>query len=162
MRVEFTKTKDGSALLRCERSDGTATWQKKSGPHAAFFPLHDLVHFAVETECGFDRGFYGLIAEGWDIADTDGKGARGRLPVEAIVVEHVVSLFALETIGGRVATPSDFDAALAASCAQNGIEPPRAFSAAELDRVRWAIAELTARYRLLAPGETLVLTYSRN
>ena len=40
-----------------------------------------------ETELGFARGFYGLIAEGWDIAETTGKVARGPLPNEAAEVE---------------------------------------------------------------------------
>jgi hypothetical protein len=159
MRIEFTKAKDGSALLRCVRDDGTSTWQKKGDAQAAYFPLHDLVHFAVETELGLDRGFYGLITAGWEIEETSGKGARGKPPPESIATEHVVSLLALETISGQVATPSDFDAAIAACCAQSGIEPPRAFSDAELVRVRRRIGELIAEYRLLSPGETLTLTY---
>lgn len=159
LRIEFTKAQDGATILRCVRADGTSTWQKKTGAHAAFFPLHDLVHFAVEVELGFTRGFYGLIAEGWDIADTDGKGARGSLPAESLIVEHVVSLLALETISGQVATPSDFDAALAASCTQSGIDPPRAFSAAELGRVRRAFGDLIARFKSLPFGETLTVSF---
>jgi hypothetical protein len=44
----------------------------------------------LETELGFGRGFFGLIAEGWEIEDTTGKGARGPLPDEAKLVEHIV------------------------------------------------------------------------
>ena len=76
-------------MLKCIRADGTTTWQKQSERHAAFFSLHDLTHFAVETTLGLKRAFFGLIAEGWDIEDTTGKGARGPLPAEAIEVERV-------------------------------------------------------------------------
>ena len=71
-------------MLRCVRADGSLTWQKQTDRHAAFFALHDLTHFAVETTLGYARGFFGLIAEGWDFEDTGGKGARGPLPPEAI------------------------------------------------------------------------------
>jgi hypothetical protein len=30
---------------------------------------------------GFARGFLSLIAEGWDIEDTTGKGKHGPLPI---------------------------------------------------------------------------------
>ena len=83
MRVQITKKADGSGVLRCVRDDGSVTWQKQTDRHAAYFALHDLTHFAVETTLGFRRGFFGLIAEGWDIEDTSGKGARGSLPPEA-------------------------------------------------------------------------------
>ena len=83
MRVQITKKADGSGVLRCVRADGSVTWQKQTDRHAAYFALHDLTHFAVETSLGLRRGFFGLIAEGWDIEDTTGKGTRGPLPPEA-------------------------------------------------------------------------------
>lgn len=64
-------------MLRCVRADGSATWQKQESRHAAFFALHDLTHFAVESTLGFQRGFFGLIAQGWEIEETTGKQARG-------------------------------------------------------------------------------------
>src|SRR5580693_10474042 len=92
MRVQFTRRTDGSGVLRCVRDDGSVTWQKNDR-HAAFFAVHDLTHFAVETVLGYRRGFFGLIAQGWDLDDTTGKGARGVLPAEAIEVEKIVGLF---------------------------------------------------------------------
>lgn len=80
MRVQITKKGNGSGVLRCVRAEGSVTWQKQTDRHAAFFALHDLTHFAVETTLGYRRGFFGLIAEGWEIEDTTGKGARGPLP----------------------------------------------------------------------------------
>ena len=86
MRVQITKKADGSGVLRCVRADGSVTWQKQPDRHAAFFALHDLTHFAVETTLGYRQGFFGLVAEGWDFEDTGGKGARGPLPPEAVEV----------------------------------------------------------------------------
>ena len=75
--IRLTKRMDGGSVLRCVRADGSVTWQKQDR-HAAFFALHDLTHFAVESTLGFRDGFFGLVAQGWDIDDTTGKGTRGR------------------------------------------------------------------------------------
>src|SRR5689334_20919582 len=99
LRILLTKRADGAVVLQCTRRDGSATWERhdKYGP---FFSFHDLTHFAVETFFGFRQGFYGLIADGWDIVDTTGKGKRGRLPSESILVEHIVGLLDRERVGG--------------------------------------------------------------
>lgn len=99
MLVEIVKRADGAGVLRCVRDDGSVTWQKQPDRHAAFFALHDLTHFAVETVLGCRRGFFGLVAEGWEIEDTTGKGSRGPLPEEAGSVEQIVGLFDLERSG---------------------------------------------------------------
>ena len=97
--LEFTKRTDRGAVLKCLRDDGSVTWQRVDDKHAAYFPLHDLTHYAVETELGFRRGFYGLIGEAWDIADTTGKTGRGPLPNEALEVEYLVAAFSAERAG---------------------------------------------------------------
>src|SRR5260370_27935721 len=91
-RIEIAKQADGNGVLRGIRQDGSITWQKQTR-HAAYFALHDLTHYAVETSLHYGRGFFGLIAEGWDIEDTTGKGSRGPLPEEAVEVEKIVGLF---------------------------------------------------------------------
>jgi hypothetical protein len=62
--------------------------------------FHDLRHFALETTLGLRLGFFGLIADGWDIADTEGKGPRGPLPGEARFAEQLVGLMDRERLGG--------------------------------------------------------------
>ena len=98
--VTFTARADGSVVLRVRRADGSATWQVHTGAQAGFFPVHDLGHLAVETVLGTRDGFYGLLAAGWDIDETGGKGARGPLPAETLIVEQVVGLLDRERIGG--------------------------------------------------------------
>jgi hypothetical protein len=157
--LQFTKRKDGGALLRCVRADGSATWQRQDDNRAAFFPLHDLIHYAVETELGFGRGFYGLIAGGWDIADTTGKGARGRLPDEAIEVEYVVGSLGAERTGASARTAEEFNHLAAVFAKTRGRPKPRQLTDAELTRVRSRIDELSVRWRALPPGATLELTF---
>ena len=89
LSIQITKRTDGSGVLRCVRADGSMTWQKQKSRHAAFFALHDLTHFAVESALEFRRGFYGLIADGWEIDDTTGKGTRVKFEVKNGVKHRV-------------------------------------------------------------------------
>ncbi len=159
MIIEFAKRKDGNMVLRCIRDDGSSTWQRNEDQHAAFFPIHDLTHYAVETELGYRLGFYGLIAEGWDIAETTGKTHRGALPNEALEVEYLVSAFSAERASGDPATAEEFNQ-LAATFAQAKEMPePRRLSDDELGRVRSAFNALATKWRALSQGETLKLNF---
>src|SRR3954467_6911963 len=157
--LQITKQADNSAVLRCIRPDGSTTWQKQQGDRAAFFPLHDLTHYAVETELGFRRGFYGLIAEGWDIADTTGKTARGPLPEETLEVEYLVSAFSAERAGGAAATAEEFNELAATFASAKGMPRPHHLADDDLARVRTRFAELALQWRAMPHGETLELTF---
>jgi hypothetical protein len=160
LTIEIVKRADGGPLLRCTRRDGSTTWQRQDGRQANFFPFHDLTHFAVETTLGFRTGFFGLIADGWEIAGTGGKGARGRLPAEAIVVEYVVGLFESENVGGAGSLSAEaFNAQLAALAADGRIASARPFADAQLDAVREARGALHARWAALPPGAGLELHF---
>lgn len=152
MRVQITKKADGSGILRCVRDDGSVTWQKQTDRHAAFFALHDLTHFAVETTLGYRRGFFGLIAEGWDIEDTTGKGVRGPLPPEAIEVEGIVGLFFTEGAGGVIWTLEEFNAFAV-------MKGARALSADEIARVKKKRSELFQQWAAVVPGASLELQF---
>jgi len=160
LRVQLTKRADGGVVLRCVRGDGSATWQRQDGPRALFFPFHDLTHFAVETTLGFRRAFYGLIADGWDIDDTGGKGKRGRLPAEAVVVEHVVGLLDRERVGGAAPlSAAEFNAQLEQLAASGRAEGARPFTDAELTAVRQLVDALHGRWAALPVGSTLELVF---
>jgi len=152
VRVQITKRSDGAGVLRCVRADGSATWQKLTDRHAAFFALHDLTHFAVETTLGYRRGFFGLIAEGWEIDDTTGKGARGPLPSEAGEVELIVGLFSAERAGGVIWTVDEFNEFATMTGA-------RKLSFDEIVRVKKKRSELFQQWSAVEPGATLELQY---
>jgi hypothetical protein len=161
LRIQFEKHRDGAVVFRCVRKDGTSTWQKHVGKMALFFPFHDLTHYAVESTFGFSRGFYGLIAEGWDIADTGGKGARGRLPDEAIVVEHFVGLFDTERVGGAPPlTADEFNTILAGLAGADRIGSPPAVTEAQLQATRSRISALYDDLAALQPGASLELSFN--
>ena len=157
--IEFTKRKDGNTVLRCVRGDGSSTWQRNDDEHGRFFPLHDLTHYAVETELGYRQGFFGLIAEGWDIDETTGKGARGGLPDEALEVEHFVSSFTAEWNSHANWSAADFNEQAAAFAKMKRLPEPRSLGEQELKQVRSRFVNLAARWRDLPEGETLRLEF---
>lgn len=159
MIIEFTKRKDGDTLLRCIREDGSVTWQRNENQHALFFPIHDLTHYAVETELGFRRGFYGLIADGWAIEETTGKTDGGPLPEETLEVEYLVSAFSAERAGGTSSTADEFNELAATYARARGMRPPRRLTDEEMARVRARFDALAMEWRSLAPGKTMELAF---
>jgi hypothetical protein len=147
LRIEISRQPDGAVTLRCTREDGSVTWQKQT-KHAAHFVLHDLTHYAVETALGYRRGFFGLIAEGWDAEDTTGKGARGPLPAEAVEVERVVGLFDTERGSGVLWTLEEFNQF-----------SPRALTLENIQSVRALRSALFQQWSALAPGQKMELSF---
>lgn len=161
--IQLTRRADGGASLRCVRADGSATWQRHEGRRAAFFPLHDLTHYAVETTLRCRQGFYGLLADGWSIDETGGKGARGPLPPEALAVEQLVGLLDAERASVRAGASSSAAAEIGAHLATVG--PARGcvspLTDDRLARIRARWEDLAARWAATAAGATLELHFDR-
>jgi hypothetical protein len=132
------------------------TWQKHE-KQAAFYSFHDLTHYAVETVLGLDNGFYGLVADGWDIEDTGGKGKRGKPSAATILVEHVVGLFDRERSGG--VAPLDAAGFSAQVEEMTGLKLKQAFTERQLTAARERIAELHQQWLSIPPGSSLDLTF---
>ena len=145
-------------MLKCVRKDGSVTWQKQD-KHASFFALHDLTHFAVEGVLGFRRGFFGLIAEGWEIEETTGKSSRGPLPIDAVHVESIVGALDTERASGGVWPAEDFNRHLAIHTESAGLPQPRLLSDDDLARIRQRRRELFAQWHAVSPGESLELRF---
>jgi hypothetical protein len=162
LRIRFTKRANGAVILQCVRRDGSATWERHD-KQGVFFSFHDLSHFAVEKVLGFRKGFYGLIVDGWDIAETTGKGARGKLPSESILVELVVGLLDRERVGG--ASPlsaAEFNAQVAEFVANDQLDATRILSEVELMAVRQRIQALQSQWAEVPPGSSFELVFDRN
>ena len=85
LTIRIKKKPDGSAALSCQRADGSVTWQRQTGPQGAFFPLHDLTHYAVETELGLEQAFSAARHEhGGDVRLTDTELHRIRTTRHAL------------------------------------------------------------------------------
>ncbi len=160
MKILFTKRKNGSASLRCIRADGSETWDNIKHP---VMVVHDLIHYVVETELGFRRAFYGLLAEGHDISSFSLPRAQrpkelqpALLPQEAHQAEVLVGLLQSERIDGA-AYPS-FAATLVNVCMLKNVPPP-SLSDATLDNLRTRSVQLCNQWQALSEKETLSLEF---
>jgi hypothetical protein len=160
--IRIKKKTDGSAALSCIRRDGSTTWQRQEGQLGRFFPLHDLTHYAVETVLGFQRAFYGLVAEGWDLSDFGTPATRGKIPDEAGLAEVVVGFFDLERMSGERGSADETNERIQAVRADRGL-PPTSFQISEdqIARIRRLRADLFDRWKAVPPGEALELSFER-
>jgi len=160
--IRIKKKTDGAAALSCLRADGSVTWQRQEGRLGRFFPVHDLTHYAVETVLGHRKGFYGLVADGWDLTDFGAPWRRGRLPDDLDPSELIVGFLDTERAGGVEWTAEDFNEKARLYYAQRGLANPCALTDAELGRIRATLSTLVSRWDALPPGETLELPFQRD
>src|SRR5262245_47035677 len=122
LTIRIKKTSDGEAALTCTRADGTVTWQRQHGGQARFFPRHDLTHYAVETVLRHRRGFYGLVAEGWDLTDFGTPWPRGPIPADADPSELIVGFLDAERASGAEWSAADLTEKAAQYFASHGVD----------------------------------------
>jgi hypothetical protein len=157
--IRIKKTADGRSALTCIRADGTSTWQSMKNAQAAFFPRHDLTHYAVETVLRHPNGFYGLVASGWDLSDFGTPWPRGQMPNEAVVSEMIVGLLDLERSSGQLVQPEEVNERLREFCAEHGLAAPPVLTDDDLWRVRQKRGELFAQWEATRPGDALELPF---
>ena len=158
--IRIKKNADASAVLTCTRADGSVTWQRQLGQHGAFFPRHDLTHYAVETTLGHARSFYGLVASGWDISDFGPPWKKGPLPQEAGYTELIVGFLDAERASLTRWSSEDFNEKAAIFYRDHKIAgPPPTLNDNDLDRIRARRSELFQRWDAVKPGDALELTF---
>jgi hypothetical protein len=159
LTIRLTRRSDGAVLFELARPDGTSTWQKRTGPAAEFFAIHDITHFAVETVLGFPRGFYGLVAEGWNLADFGTPWPRGPLPAEALPAEVIVGLFDTQRAAGEPLTAEQCNGSAATYFAAAGQASPVHVTDAQLEAIRAMLSDLVWRWQSLPAGASMELEF---
>ncbi|PTM08884.1 MAG: hypothetical protein DA407_06990 [Bacteroidetes bacterium] len=101
MIITLKKMVNKPSILTIVRNDTTSTWSKL---HRGL-ETHDLAHYAVESTLKFTKAFYGLINEGYTVADFElPKEQRPfalrpeNLHPEAIITEHIVNMLEVELL----------------------------------------------------------------
>jgi hypothetical protein len=165
MQILVTKG-ERADWIEVTRDDGSVA--REEVPHKG--PVaHDLVHFAVETELGFDNGFWGLVAAGNDpqaiaeMAKAAGHASaeRAETPaphfVQAIQVERIVECFEAE-MWSHGADNDSLRAMARSGCDQSLVDCPELGDEA-IDRARSCLGMLAGQWAGLAVGGTLVLEW---
>jgi hypothetical protein len=165
MRILVTKG-ERSDWVEAHRADGSVA--RENVPHKG--PLaHDLVHYVVERELGFDRGFWGLVAAGngpqqiSEMAKAAGHASAKRAErpdahfVQAIQVERIVESFEAEL--WSQGTDNDALRAMAhAGCDQSLVLFPELGDEA-IERARAHLTSLADQWASLSIGESLTLDW---
>ena len=159
MQLQLKKKAGGEPVITFVRDDGSGTSGRLGT--GGFGAVHDLTHFVVETTLGLRQGFYGLLADGWDIPDFAAKGHAARLPDEAIVVECIVGQLTNAIFAGNVPAADEFNWLVAE--AVRAVRPRAAapaVSAAVLAAMRQQVDAHLAAWRALPVGQTLTLAFA--
>ena len=164
LSIRIKRHSDGSASLTLTRADGSVTWQRQMGQLGNVFPPHDITHYAVETSLGYDRAFYGLVAEGWEIADFALPWPRGPIPREAREVELIVGFFDSERRSAQRWTSKEFNehavTFVSAGKYADTMAPP-ALTDDDIARVRARRDEILARWFSTTAGSAIELVFER-
>ena len=158
LTIRMKKGRDGPHTLACTRADGSVTVQHN---RQDFFPPHDLTHYAVESVLGYRRGFYGLVASGWDLGDFGSADARGGLPSEVDPAELIVGQLDLERGTGVPVDAAQLNALITDWYGRNAPDQsaPESVSESDLSVIRRMCLDLHARWRTLEPGNAIELVF---
>ena len=143
----------------CERSDGSSTWQRPTPSQAAFFALHDLTHFACESELTNLKGFFALITNGWEISDFEDKQKNSSLPGDALLVEVIVGLLDTERASRTRWTSDEFNTHIQNHGKTHSMAFELQLTNVQLEFIRTRRDELFARWYAIQPGETMELEF---
>ena len=121
--------------------------------------VHDLVHYAVESEAGLRGSFYGLLAKigGYEELTVNGGAALGG---EVAITERIVG--ALQgALKGDEFDGEAFASAMSDYLELYGDRPPRWLTADMLARARERLRQLTGRWNATPFGETMELAWDQ-
>lgn len=154
------KKAEPQTILTVKRADGTSTWMKLY-PNTT---LHDLAHYAIETELALTKAFYGILAEGYNIEEFEMvKEERPfdlrpeNLQLEALQVEHLVNLLLTELQSGEM---EDFLFSFGSILENAGLSPMLKLTEERLISIRKELNRLRFAWEDVAYGEELVLEMS--
>ncbi|MEM1221079.1 MAG: hypothetical protein AAGH79_19315 [Bacteroidota bacterium] len=156
--LRFHKKSPSQSVLTVIRADGTITWSK-------LYPgmeVHDLAHYAIETELSLSDAFYGLLADGYDIQDFElPRDQRpvalipANLPLVSLQVEYFVNLLLTELQHGSPIT--DFIEQLSKMLAEAKLPPLVSLDEPILDEIRKQLRVLLIRWKAVSLGEAMEL-----
>ncbi len=156
MRIQFNKGQGKPDTLTCVRDDGSRTWA------ALNFTAHDFGHYALETTLGWRDAFFGLLAQGWDIADfarrDPATGRKPAVPTQALQAEAIAGLVDIER---RAAAPPDhalFTEMLGRVCEGLNIPAPP-LTRDQLAAIRLCHSGLLQQWQRLPEGAALELSF---
>jgi hypothetical protein len=157
LTLRLTKLSNTHHRFAYGRSDGTGQTLELATRN---FLLHDLIHFAVESEGRFKNSFYGLLDRGEtyeslgdaDITDDTHPGGA-----EILMTERIVGAFTALAKGA--ATPDQTIAGMENLLEAYGEPMPSWLNVAFAERVEERLRRLQGEWKATPFGETLELQF---
>ena len=152
MKIRILKKGSRNQLV-CIRDNGST---EISGLGPAL-PFHDIAHFVVEQQLGFQHGFYGNIAAGYTVLQLSDKNVISTLPPESLAAEILTR--ALQSVYGGAVTAEQYKELVQQEFAQWSLEfaIPGTHS---LERMLSRYEELIRQWNSLENGQSLELEWS--
>ena len=159
MMIRFTKGIGKPDVLTCIRDDGSSTW---SPLHNA---KHDFGHYAVESTLGWQEAFFGLLAQGWDIADFGcpdaATGRKPAVPVQALQAEVLAGLLDIQRLSDFALTFVDLADLFACACHGLNVTLP-ALSPVQWEDIQTCLSDLLLCWHGTPPGQTFGVFWKGN
>ena len=154
LTLRFTRISPDRHRFEYRRADGTG---EAIEMETRSLLLHDLTHYAVESEAHLKGSFYGILARigGYQELSVNGGAALGG---EIAITERIVG-----ALQGAL-TQGDFDEAAFQSEVADYLSlfdepPPRWFTPALVAAVRERMRQLEGRWKATPFGETMELAF---
>ncbi len=157
MRLHLTKVSNSHHRFAYMRRDGTGEAIELETRN---FLLHDLIHFAVESEAGLKNSFYGLLARGETYTALSAADiASGAHPggVEILLTERIVGAFTSLAKGS--ASAEQTIAGARHLLAANDEPMPPWLDVAFAERVAERFRRLQGQWKATAFGGAMELTF---
>jgi hypothetical protein len=158
MRILLHKTSDDRHGLEIIRDDGG---RERVECETRSYLLHDLLHYAVECEAGLTRGFWGALAAGEPLGQTnlrDTAPSRVGVPVdpERAAIEQIVGALHGSTKGLSAA---ELAAGMRRFAESLGQPLPAWLTEAFILAVQERLRQLVGRWRATRYRETMELDW---
>ena len=155
MLLRFTRLTNERHRLELVRDDGTREAHELETRSTL---LHDLVHYAVETEAGLKASFYGRLASGttYGALTTEPPADQEALQTELVVVR--IQGVAKNDTWASV-EPENFAASIIAGFRSLDHEPPAWLTGDLIVRVRERLRHVQGQWRATPFHQALVLEF---
>lgn len=155
MEISFKKRVGKKNIISYQRAGLPDHWVEADH----FLILHDLSHYAIETQLGYQSAFWGLIKSGVNPSVFENKQARDQLLIsnEAWFAECLANLFLIELAQGAF---DNFNVVFQESVNQlNKNIPELQLSIEQINGIRYYYQQLVEEWKNLSPDQAMALSF---
>lgn len=155
MQIRFTRLTNDRHRLEVVRDDGTREAHEQETRSTL---LHDLVHYAVETEAELEASFYGRLARGETYAALTTAMPADAEPAQTEVVVARIQGIAKNDTWSEI-EPESFAEGIVAGFRVMGNATPAWLTGDLIARVRERLRRVQGQWRATPFHQTLVLEF---